>query len=121
MVIETELRHLPAQPVARDRCSGCKREIRWAVTVAGPNGPGGKLIPLDPAENLDGNIAVTAPHGRLLARALHKDETVDRPVEYIAMTHFATCPAGVKPELPANVVDLAQQRDRRGRTNGARR
>jgi hypothetical protein len=115
-VTALEPRALPAPAVGRDRCSGCRRPIVWAITVAGPNGPGGTLQPLDPIEDPAGRIAVTAPHGRLLARALTKDETVDRPVEYSATTHFATCPAGVKPDLPVEVVDeLAARRRRRGR------
>lgn len=123
MATETELRPLPAPPVARDHCSGCRRPIVWAITVAGPNGRGGKLMPLDPNEDPEGRIAITAPHGRLLARALTKDEAIDRPAEYAGTVHFATCPTRSKPELPANVVDLQQQRARRRRARpaGARR
>lgn len=117
-----ELRRLPAPAVARTSCQGCRQPIVWAVTVAGPNGPGGKLMPLEPVEDLEGNVAVTTPHppyGRLLARVLGKDEIVDRPVEYAAMTHFATCPTRTRPELPPEVIDLQEQRTKRRR--GGRR
>lgn len=111
---------LPPRPLPGDvhsRCEGCGRDLVWAVTVAGPNGRGGKLMPLDPLEDLTGNVAVTAPRrGRLLARVLTKEEVVDRPVEYCGMPHFATCPVNAKPDLPPEVIDLQQQRQqRRGR------
>lgn len=110
-----EPRPLP-QPIARTSCDGCGATIVWAITMAGPNGPGGKLIPLEPLEDLTGNVAVIAPHlGRLVARVLTKDEHVDRPHEYAAQTHFAACPARTKPELPPEVVDLAEQRTKRRR------
>ena len=117
-----ELRPLPAAENARRICSGCRREIVWAVTVAGPNGPGGKLMPLDPLEDLAGNVAVTQPvaRGRLHARVLHKGETVDRPGEYSGMPHFATCPVGARPELPADLAELTKKRPRR-RTRRRRR
>lgn len=122
MVTATDLRRLPAGAHSRTSCSSCKAEIVWAMTVAGPNGPGGKLMPLDPIEHPDGNVAVTVPHrGELRARVLMKDESVDRPLEYVAMPHFATCRAGGKPELPAAVIDLQHERDRRRRRRGGRR
>lgn len=109
-------RLLPAPPIARSRCEGCRRDIVWAITVAGPNGRGGKLMPLDPLEDLAGNVAVTpTPGGRLTARVLHADEQVDRPIEYSAMTHFATCPVRSKPEIPAQIIDLQEARQRRRR------
>lgn len=75
-------------------CEDCHAPIVWAITVAGPNGPGGKSMPLNPLEDLGyGNTAVRAGHaGRVLARVLGKDETHDSPVEYLAVPHFATCP-----------------------------
>lgn len=118
MATEVELRELPAPDLMRTRCDGCGRAIVWAVTVAGPNGRGGKLMPLDPLEDLAGNVVATQPsaRGRLLARVLCKDETIDRPGEYAGMPHFATCPAHAKPTLPEGVVDLtAERRKRRGR------
>ena len=100
MTTPHELRPLP-EPVVRSFCSGCHAPLVWALTVAGPNGPGGKLMPLDPVEDLAGNVAVTAPRrGRLLARVLQRDELVDRPLEYAAMPHFASCPAKCHPDLP---------------------
>lgn len=110
-----EMRALPAPDIARDKCGGCRRPIVWAVTVAGPNGPGGKLMPLDAFEDLNGRIAVTQPfaRGRLLARTLFKDELVDRPVEYLAIHHNGTCPTHTKLEVPTNVIDLASQRTKR--------
>ena len=119
--LERPLRGLPAPAAAHSMCEGCRQPIVWALTVAGPNGRGGKLMPLDPREDPAGNVAVTAPHGRLLARVLTKDEQVDRPGEYAANSHFATCPTRTKPELPPNVVDMAEQRTtRRRRRPGAR-
>lgn len=119
---DVELRRLP-EGIATSTCNGCQATVVWAITVAGPNGPGGKFMPLDPAEDLAGNVAVTAPHrGRLLARVLGKDEDVDRPHEYVANTHFATCPARAKPSVPENVIDLqAARQQRRGRRRTGRR
>lgn len=109
-----QVRPIPGD--VHSRCDGCLADIVWAVTVAGPNGRGGKLMPLDPVENLDGNIAVTAPtRGRLHARVLTKDETIDRPVEYAGMTHFASCPARTKPSLPPEALEQPDRRSRRGR------
>lgn len=114
-MVTVQPRQLPAPPGFATTCDGCGRHIVWAVTVAGPNGRGGKLMPLDPTEDLTGNVVVTQPaaRGRLLARVLCKDETVDRPGEYSAMPHFATCPARTRPALPPNVIDLAERRRRR--------
>ena len=124
MMATLEARELPAPLEARTKCDGCRRDIVWATTVAGPNGRGGKLMPLDPVEDLAGNVCVTQPvaRGRLLARVLCTDETVDRGAgEYQVMPHFATCPTRTKPELPTNVVDLAAQRRRRRGGRGVRR
>lgn len=108
------LRRLPVDDRARTTCEGCRCELVWAMTVAGPNGRGGKLMPLDPLENLAGNVAVTTPHrGRLLARVLTKGETFDRPHEYAAMPHFASCPTGTKPELPVDVLQQVRHKPRR--------
>lgn len=90
---EVELRPLP-DPAPRSNCDGCGESIVWALTTAGPNGPGGKRIPLNAAEDPAGSYAVTHPHrGRLIARGLGRDETADRPGEYLAMPHVATCPS----------------------------
>ncbi|XBB66883.1 hypothetical protein ABFU82_22665 [Nocardioides sp. WV_118_6] len=115
------LRDLPAPPLARSYCHGCGELIVWATTVAGPNGPGGKLQPFDPRENPVGRIAITQPvaRGRLLARALHKGETVERPLEYIGMTHFATCRAGAHPAPP--IALLEHQTRHLGRRGPGRR
>lgn len=87
----TARRPLPGDVVP---CEDCKAPIVWAVTLAGPNGRGGKAMPLDHLEDIRfGNTAVRAGHGsRLLARVLGKDETHDAPLEYLAVPHFATCP-----------------------------
>lgn len=115
----TELANPPARtlPEAETRgtlCEGCRRPIVWARTLAGTNGRGGKLMPLDPLEDAAGNVAVSNPHrGVLYARVLHKDEDVDRPVDFRAMPHFATCPTRTKPEIPQNVIDLAEAKRKR--------
>lgn len=106
------LRELPAEAIARTNCDGCGRPIVWAITVAGPNGRGGKLMPLDPLENLAGNVAITQPaaRGLLHARALFRDESFDRPHEFAGMPHFATCPANGRPALPVDLVDRLNER-----------
>lgn len=117
------LRRLPASELSpAATCSGCHRDIVWSITVAGPNGRGGKPMPLDPQENLAGNVAVRVAHGhRLIARVLTKDEQVDRPVEYVAMPHFASCPVGAHPEPPPQPEPAPGRRQRRRRGPGGRR
>jgi hypothetical protein len=120
-VVEVARRALPEAPSSP--CQRCGFPVVWAVTLAGPNGPGGKLMPLDPIEDLGGNVAVTfRTRGRILARVLQRDETVDRPLEFSAMPHFATCLAGVRAAgdvgLPADVVALEEERAKR---RGSRR
>lgn len=116
-----DLRRLPGSPIA---CARCRRPIVFARTMAGPNGPGGKAMPLDVVEHLAGNVAVTIYHrGELRCRVLTKDDRVDRPLEYAAMPHFATCPGtpeGSNPRLPPDVTDLQAVRHQRARA-GARR
>lgn len=88
-------RPLPGTPVP---CERCRATIVWAKTMAGPNGPGGKAMPLDLHEDPAGNVAVTpTTHGRLHARVLMKDERHVPPVEFLAMPHFATCGASQRP------------------------
>lgn len=117
-----DLRTLPAPEHARSFCHGCGRLVVWATTVAGPNGPGGKLQPFDPREDLAGNVAITQPvaRGRLLARALHKDEQVERPLEYSGMTHFATCPVKARPAPPMTLLEHQTKHLTRRRTGGRR-
>lgn len=128
---ELELRELPASDLARSRCDGCAAALVWAITVAGPNGRGGKLMPLDPIEDLAGNVQVTVPRlGRLEARVLTRDESLERSrYEYAAMPHFATCPARCRPSLPVALVSAIEDtraaaarrgRRRRGGLVGAR-
>lgn len=82
-------RRLPAPAQACERCGA---QIVWARTMAGPNGAGGKAMPLDQHENPRGNVAVLpGVVGQLRARVLGKDEHHAPPVEYLAMPHFATC------------------------------
>ena len=101
----TTPRPLPAPPIAPARCRRCRQPIVWAITVAGPNGRGGKGMPLDPLEDLTGNVAVLpVPGGRLTARVLGRDEHVDRPVEYSAMPHFATCTAPPPPSTTSTTA-----------------
>lgn len=76
------------------RCNRCKAPIVWARTVATPNGPGGKAMPLDAYPNPEGNVAVRVTDRRrsvALARVLNKDEGHDHRSEVLAMPHFATC------------------------------
>lgn len=125
MVREPEtLRRLPAPRRAHDICVHCRRPIVWVTTVAGPNGPGGKSMPVDPFEDLAGNIAVfPVSGGRLCARALTKDERVDRPIEFAGMPHFATCPktpTGANPRLPDQVIDLMAHRAQKQTTGASR-
>lgn len=116
------LRALPAPDAPRTTCEGCGATIVWALTVAGPNGRGGKAMPLDPLEDLAGNIAVTAPsRNRLLARALHKGEQVDRPLEYVGMPHFATCAASSHPVAPEAATNPPRPSGRRTHSPGGRR
>ncbi|GAB3867447.1 hypothetical protein GCM10028801_41480 [Nocardioides maradonensis] len=74
-------RHIPTSDLSpAGVCEGCGRDIVWTITVAGPNGRGGKAMPIDPVENLAGNVAVRPTHGsRLTARVLARGELVDRP------------------------------------------
>lgn len=115
-----ELRLLPAPEGHRSRCEGCGSDVVWAITVATASGRGGKLMPLDPREDLGGNVLVCQPvaRGRLTARVLHAGETVDRPMDYLANTHFATCPVGVRPTPPLTALPPTP---RAGRGRGARR
>lgn len=125
MTVEIPLRELPAEEIARTACDGCGRPIVWALTMASPNGRGGKLMPLDPLEDLAGNVAITQPaaRGLLYARALFKDERVDRPAEFAGMPHFATCSSHGHPALPASLVELLEERRHRRhhRRRGGRR
>ncbi|NHA02059.1 hypothetical protein G5V59_27090 [Nocardioides sp. W3-2-3] len=87
-----------------------------------PQRPGQQsLQPFDPREDLAGRIAITQPvaRGRLLARALHKGENIDRPLEYAGMTHFATCPVGAHPAPP--IALLEHQTRHLSRRSGRRR
>jgi hypothetical protein len=83
-----------------EACEACGAPIVWTTTLAGPNGPGGKAMAVNPREDLAyGNTAVRPEHrGRLLARVLFKGERHDAPLEYLAVPHVATCPypAGFK-------------------------
>lgn len=88
----TALRRLPGTPQPCERCGAL---IVWARTVAGPNGRGGRAMPLDEYENPRGNVAVTPASPTVLrARVLTKDEHHAPPLEYLAMPHFATCRPG---------------------------
>ena len=116
----TDLRALP--PATTSTCEGCGHTVAWAVTLAGPNGPGGKRLAVDLVEDLHGSYAVTAPHlGRLVARALTKDEQVDRPHEYAAMPHVASCPTRTRPTFPGAAAHHPLPPGNRTRTGAPRR
>lgn len=96
---------MAAEPPTYDRripgetrtCDRCGASILMSTTVASIRGRGGKAFPIDPHEHPAGNTAIRPEHrGRLLARVLGRDDTVDHPIEYLAMPHFATC----APSLP---------------------
>lgn len=90
-------------------CRVCRAPIVWAVTSAGPNGRGGKPMPLDAAPNDAGNVAVRAAlAGRLVARVLGRDENHDPVLELRAMPHFATCGKDLVPEIEAFLADAAE-------------
>lgn len=106
-------------PGTRSVCQLCRRPIVWATTVASERGPGGKFQPFDLHEHPDGNVALyPTTGGRLRARALGKDDELDRMVEYRGMPHAATCTRPAPPPpgvLPPGVIDLAAARAARGR------
>ncbi|MDN4174760.1 hypothetical protein QWY28_17495 [Nocardioides sp. SOB77] len=82
-------------PGTKARCRRCGATVVWAKTQARAGGPGGKPMPVDPVEHPDGNVALDPVRpGRLYARVLGTGETAQRPLEYLAMPHFATCGAG---------------------------
>lgn len=113
-ILDPPARPLPEAATRGTLCEGCRQPIVWARTLAGDKSRGGKLMPLDPIEDSAGNVAVSNPHrGVLYARVLHKDEVVDRPIDYVGMPHFATCPTRTKPEVPQNVIDLAEAKRKR--------
>jgi hypothetical protein len=86
---EMPIRRIPA---THETCEFCGQDIVWAVTVAGPNGPGGKAQPFDPLEDEHGRVAlIPITRDRIHARALHKGEDVDVPIEYRGIPHAATC------------------------------
>lgn len=73
-------------------CGRCGARIVWARTMAGPNGPGGKMMPLDAEPDPRGNVAVhPSVTGQLQARVLAHDDALDELAEERAMPHFATC------------------------------
>lgn len=113
----TDLRAIPDSALSPTAtCQGCRQAIIWTTTLAGPNGRGGKALPIDPVEDLAGNVAVRpAQAGRLVSRVLAKDETVDRPLEYCAMPHFASCPVGAHPTPPERPEPAPSRRRRGGR------
>lgn len=107
-------------PGRASSCGHCQAPIVWARTLATESGAGGKAMPLDPLEDLAGNVAVRPVNDRggLVARVLRKDETHDTFAELRAMPHAATC-TPPDPPLPVepspNVVDFATARARRRR------
>lgn len=113
-------RRIPGRAVT---CTRCKATMVWARTMATESGAGGKAMPLDPLEDLAGNVAVRPVNDRggLVARVLKKDETHDRVTEYLAMPHFKSC-TPPDPQLPIesapNVLDFVAARRARGARRG---
>lgn len=67
-------------------CRFCGRRVAFVKTAAT-----GKLMPLDPQPNDDGNVFVTRNDaGQTLAVVLKKGETP--PIGTLFMPHYATCP-----------------------------
>lgn len=97
-------------------CERCRRKIVWGRTVASDTSRGGKPMPLDPVEDVAGNVAVPLnPPGGLTVRPLKGDERPIDGEEMRAMPHFATCtPIPVTPAvLPDNVIHFDPSRPRR--------
>lgn len=103
-----EVKPLPGYP---STCRTCQRAIVWAVTVAGPNGPGGKRMPLNPRTDPKGNAAVSVGiGGALRVRVLSKGERHDVTLELLAMPHFATCHEELGKDLIGEVETFLEQR-----------
>jgi hypothetical protein len=95
---------LPGRPAV---CRECRAEIRFAVTVAGPKGPGGRPMPIDAIPHPEGNCAVRIGIGnRLYVRVLGKDESHDPASEVLCMPHFATCLKAEKADIVAGAEQL---------------
>jgi hypothetical protein len=78
--------HVPASDFTV--CNRCGQAVVWTVTAAGARQP------VDPAENLAGNVAVYADAtGRYRSRAITRERPTLEHAEWRAMPHAATCTA----------------------------
>lgn len=66
------------------RCRMCPEMIAWVRTV------NGKSMPVDPVENVHGNVIVRFEAGVLVAQVLVRSD-VTRPQGIAFMPHWATC------------------------------
>lgn len=94
-------------PGRAQKCVRCGELIVWARTVASERGKGGKPMPLDVVPSAAGNVAVRVSGHALFARALGRDDTLDRVAEVRAMPHFATCGKQLVPEIEAYLREQA--------------
>lgn len=70
---------------ATSRCRACPAEVLWVRM------PSGRVMPVDPVPDDEGNVAAMRDgHGVWLGHVLKADERA-RPYEKRFMPHFATC------------------------------
>lgn len=69
-------------------CSSCRRACRWTVSTKG------KRLPLDPAPEPDGTIALADVEGETVGVVVSGDllEHLRRRGAKLYRSHFATCP-----------------------------
>jgi hypothetical protein len=70
-------------------CRSCRAPVDWAKD------PAGKLVPVDPGERANGNLAVQEVAGVTHVRYLRKDGVLSDG-ERRTTSHFATCPQADK-------------------------
>lgn len=91
------------------RCRGCGVGLRF-VRVENS----GRVMPVDPAPDEDGNVIARMVSGVLTGHVLTKDEETP-PGWQRYMPHFATCPASdrrskrLPPPEPASLFDDAEE------------
>lgn len=70
---------------ARAECEYCSEPIAFVITARA------RLMPVDPAPNPEGNVAVMRDAGgRLISRVVSRGNPC-QPWETLYMPHFATC------------------------------